>query len=234
MNKYIYFGEEVEGYDIAVLNEREARAAAGILLLPAMFSFFNAYLTHNFYFTKLFVTLFMLDFIIRIFINPKYAPSLILGRIFVQNQDPEYVGAKQKKFAWSIGLVLSISMFFIIVVLEIMTPIKIIICLLCIALLFSETAFGICLGCIVYHKTQSSKAQYCPGNVCEIKTKHPIQKISKLQYSVLGIFIVGLFSFNTYLYDEVNSSISTNKSMKCEAGKCGSSRGYRFQKPKGF
>jgi len=223
MNKYIYFGVDVEGYDIAVLNEREARAGAGILLLPAMVSFLNAYLIHSFYFTKLFVTLFMIDFMIRIFINPKYAPSLILGRIFVQNQDPEYVGAKQKKFAWSIGLVLSIIMFFIIVVFEIMTPIKIVICLLCIALLFSETAFGICLGCIVYHKTQSSKPQYCPGNVCEIKTKQPIQKISKTQYIVLGIFIVGLFSFSTYIYEGGNSSKATSRSMKCEAGKCNKS-----------
>ena len=222
MNKYRYFGEKVKGYDIPVLNEREARAGAGILLLPAIFSFLNAYLTHDFYFTKIFVTLFMIDFMIRIFINPKYAPSLILGRIFVQNQDPEYVGAKQKKFAWSIGLILSISMFFIIVVLEIMTPIKIIICILCIALLFSETAFGICLGCIVYHKTQASKPKYCPGNVCEIKAKQPIQKISKLQYSVLAIFILGLFSFTTYVYEEVKSSTTTNKNMKCEAGKCGS------------
>jgi len=223
MGKYKYFGEEVEGYDIAVLNEREARAGAGILLLPAMFSFLNAYLSHSFYFTKLFVTLFMIDFMIRIFINPKYAPSLILGRIFVQNQEPEYVGAKQKKFAWSIGLVLSIVMFFIIVVFEIMTPIKIVICLLCIALLFSETAFGICLGCIVYHKTQAYKPQYCPGNVCEVRAKQPIQKISTLQYTVLAIFIVSLYSFSVYTYKDNNMSISSSKSMKCEAGKCGSS-----------
>jgi len=31
MNKIIQFGEHVEGYDIPVLNEREIRAAAGIL-----------------------------------------------------------------------------------------------------------------------------------------------------------------------------------------------------------
>jgi len=222
MKKHIYFGESVKGYDIPVLNEREARAGAGILLLPAMFSFLNAYLTHNFYVTKIFVTFFMVDFIIRIFINPKYAPSLILGRIFVQNQEPEYVGAKQKRFAWSIGLILSMIMFFIIVILEIMTPVKIAICLLCITLLFSETAFGICLGCIVYHKTQASKPQYCPGNVCEIKIKHPIQKISKIQYIILGICIISLFSFTTFTHNKKNNSISKDKSMKCEAGKCNS------------
>ena len=145
MGHLFQFGENVKGYDIPVLNEREARAGAGILLLPAVFSFAYSYLVHDFTFTKIFVTFFMIDFFIRIFISPHYAPTLIMGRFFVQNQKPEYVGARQKRFAWSIGFILSVVMFLIIVVFEVMTPIKIVICLLCIALLFSETAFGICI-----------------------------------------------------------------------------------------
>ena len=215
-----HFGEEVDGYSIPVINEREARAGAGILLLPAMVSFLNAYLTHDFIFTKIFVTIFMVDFFIRIFINPKYAPSLIVGRFFVQNQTPEYVGAKQKKFAWSIGLALSVIMFFIIVIFEFMTPLKIIICLLCIALLFSETAFGICLGCIVYHKTQNNKPMYCPGNICEIKEKEHIQKVSKGQLAALLLFVLGTYLFGGYIHNETASSSNTS-SMKCAAGKCG-------------
>jgi len=70
MKKYIYFGETVEGYQIPVLNEQEARAGAGILLLPTIASFVNSY------------------------VNIK----------------------------------------------------------LCVTFLFSETAFGICIGCILYHK----------------------------------------------------------------------------------
>lgn len=216
--QHIYFGEEVEGYDIPVLNEREARAGAGILLLPAMYSFLNAYLTHNFFFTKMFVTLFMIDFFIRIFINPKYAPTLILGRFFVKNQTPEYVGAAQKRFAWLIGFFLSVVMFIIIVILELMTPIKIVICLICIALLFSETAFGICLGCIVYHKFYKNAPQYCPGNVCSIQKKEPIQHISKIQWVILvtTISIVTL----TMGFQEPIIEKSDN-TMKCQSGKCG-------------
>lgn len=216
---HIYFGETVEGYDIPVLNEREARAGAGILLLPAMYSFLNAYLTHDFFFTKIFVTLFMLDFFIRIFINPKYAPTLILGRVFVQNQTPEYVGAAQKKFAWMIGFILSVVMFVIIVILEIMTPIKIVICLICIGLLFSETAFGICLGCIVYHKIYKHSPQYCPGNVCSIQKKEKIQMISKLQWVIMLVTFTILLS--TFILKE-NSGEVTESTMKCQSGKCGS------------
>jgi hypothetical protein len=36
--------------------------------------------------------------LIRVYINPKYSPLLILGGFIVRNQKPEYVGAKQKKF----------------------------------------------------------------------------------------------------------------------------------------
>jgi succinate dehydrogenase hydrophobic anchor subunit len=218
MKRYLYFGENVSGYDIPVINEREARAGAGILLLPAITSFLISFLTHEFTFTKIFVTLFMVDFFIRIFINPKFAPSLILGRIAIQNQTAEYVGAPQKKFAWSIGFILSIVMFFMIVIFEIMTPIKIIICLLCIALLFSETAFGICLGCIIYHKTQKNTLKYCPGNVCEMKEKEEIQKISNIQYIVLGIFFIGLFVLSNGIIKNEENSVES--SMKCATGKC--------------
>lgn len=220
MQKYIYFGETVQEYDIPVLNEREARAGAGILLLPAMVSFLNAYLTHNFLFTKIFVTVFMLDFFIRIFINPKYAPSLVLGRFFVQNQTPEYVGAAQKRFAWSIGFGLSVIMFLMIVVFEIMTPIKIAICILCILLLFSETAFSICIGCIMYHKVYKKSPKYCPGNVCEIQTKQPIQFISKLQWSIVSMFLIGIVLISNI---NMESELAHGeKTMKCQAGKCGS------------
>jgi len=220
MNKYIYFGERVEGYDIPVLNEREARAGAGILFLFAMISFLNAYLTREFTFTQIFVTFFMIDFFIRIFINPKYAPSLILGRIFIQHQSPEYVGAPQKRFAWSIGFTLAVIMFFIIVIFEWMTPIKIAICVLCLAFLFSESAFGICLGCKVYHWVYKKNPHYCPGNICEIRPKEEIQKISKTQMFIIAITLI-IVTGVTYIQMNTMNTVSTVE-MKCQVGKCNS------------
>ena len=220
MKQHFYFGEHVKGYEIPVFNEREARAGAGILLLPAITSFLISFLTHDFTFTKIFVTVFMTDFFIRIFINPKYSPSLILGRIFIQNQTPEYVGAPQKKFAWFIGFILSVIMFFMIVIFEIMSPIKIVLCLLCIVLLFSETAFGICLGCIIYHKVQKKSPQYCPGNVCEIKTKDETQLLSKVQLSILFLFFTSLYIYSSVMIENDNKS-PISETMKCAPGKCG-------------
>ena len=191
MNKYLHFGETVAGYSVPVLNEREARAAAGILFVFAMLSFLYAYTYMDFRYTRIFVTFFMLDFFIRVVINPAYAPSLIAGRFFVSTQTPEYVGAAQKRFAWSIGLILSIVMFTLIVILEMMTPIKIWICLACLILLFSETAFGICIGCVLYNWLFPNKAAYCPGDMCVAKIKQPIQRINWLQ-ALLAVTAFGV------------------------------------------
>ena len=219
MNKYIHFGEIVKGYSVPVLNEREARAGAGILFAFGMVSFLNAFLTHSFVFTQIFITLFMLDFIIRILINPNYAPSLILGRIFVQNQTPEYVGATQKRFAWSIGLILSIIMFFLVVVFNVMTPIKIIICIICLILLFSETAFGICLGCVIYHFVYKKNPNYCPANVCEKREKEEIQKISLLQIAIVSLSLIMVTTVTVKSMKPISHSpmkMNMGMDMKCK------------------
>ena len=39
----------------------------------------------------MFVVAFLIDFALRIFVNPRYAPSLIVGQRFVRRQQPEYV-----------------------------------------------------------------------------------------------------------------------------------------------
>jgi len=90
------FGETVEGYNIPVLNEREIRAAAGILFLFTFLSLMFIMFKGNFLMIKYVITIFMLDFIIRVFVSPKYSPTLIIGRLIVSRQNPEYVGAAQK------------------------------------------------------------------------------------------------------------------------------------------
>jgi hypothetical protein len=189
-NKVIKFGEDVDGYSIPVLNEREIRAAAGILFLLMFISIFNAATKGDFLLLKYAVTVFLTDILIRVFINPKFSPSLILGRLIVRNQVPEYVGAKQKKFAWIIGIVLALTMFILVVVVNSYSPITGLICMICLIFLFFETSFGICLGCKFYTLIYKEKAQYCPGEVCDAKSKQDIQKTSLAQVLVVIGFIV--------------------------------------------
>jgi len=166
-DRIFQFGQELPGHPVPVLNERAVRAAAGILFLFAMVAVMNAWLLGNFQPTRVFVTAFLVDFALRIFVNPRYAPSLIVGQWLVRRQQPEWTGAPQKRFAWLIGFVLALVMFWLVAVQQVVGPVNILVCAACLTLLFFETAFGICLGCKVYALFKREPAQLCPGGVCE-------------------------------------------------------------------
>jgi len=189
MKQIIQFGEKVEGYDIPVMNEREIRAAAGILFVLMFTSIMLAILEGNFILLKFAVIYFLTDILIRVMVSPRYAPTLIIGRWVVRNQVPEYVGARQKKFAWKIGIGLASIMFALIVVVNSYSPITGMICLICLIFLFFESAFGICLGCKFYPLFFKDKVQYCPGEVCDVKSRHNIQKISWAQVFIVVAFV---------------------------------------------
>ena len=200
MSKLIKFGEDVNGYDIPVLNEREIRAAAGIFFVFAFTSVLLAVLNRSFVLLKYFILAFLLDFIIRVFINPRFSPVLIIGRLIVRRQVPEYVGAAQKKFAWVIGLILGLIMLVLVVFVNSYSPITGLICLICLIFLFFESAFGICLGCLFYGWYYGKKARYCPGEVCEVKDRHEIQKTSGIQLLIvlgfIAFIVVSVYLFN--------------------------------------
>ncbi len=202
MSKTIQFGEDVAGYSIRVLNEREIRAAAGIMFLATFLSFMLILFDNNFLPIKYVITIFLTDFFIRVFISPGFSPTLIIGRLIVGRQTPEYVGARQKRFAWIIGLVLSATMFVFMVLVNAYSPITGITCLICLIFMFFESAFGICLGCKVYSLFYKGKTQYCPGEICEKRSRQDIQKTSAAQIIVvfgfvLFVFFLGSF-FNKY------------------------------------
>jgi len=204
MKKIIQFGEYAEGYDIPVLNEREIRAAAGILFLVIFSAYVRIILAGDFVLAKYAITLFFTDFVIRVFISPKFSPSLIIGRLIVRKQTPEYVGARQKKFAWIVGVFLSLTMLVFMVIINSFSPITGIVCLLCMVFLFFESAFGICLACKVYTMVYKEKAQYCPGEVCDVKARQPIQKTSKAQLLVVLLYVVYIFLLAQLFNGEFN------------------------------
>ncbi len=199
MSQIFDFGERVEGYEVKVLNERELRAGAGILFLVAFISFVNCIVMKNIVILQTFVWFFLAEFTIRVIVNPKYAPSLLLGRFMVNNQTPEYVGAKQKRFAWSIGLFLAIFIFFLTTIFPSTTPIGEeslhnaligLSCMTCLVLLYFEAVFGICIGCKLYNAFNKEEAQYCAGNTCQKHERAACQKFSTSQLVVLGIFFL--------------------------------------------
>jgi hypothetical protein len=159
------------------------------LFFIATVAFMIAWLTGDFAPTRIIVIGFFIDFSIRVLVNPKFAPSLVLGRFAVRNQKPEYVGAPQKRFAWATGLSLATIMMYLVVLQDVRGPINLLICAICLLLLFFETAFGICIGCAIYNLFNREKAQLCPGEVCEVHVRQDIQTVGLVQVAVVLVFL---------------------------------------------
>ena len=211
MASFLQFGEDHPDYSVRVLNEREVRGAAGIMFLFAMIAFMTAWFKGDFTPTKLTIVAFFIDFFIRVLINPRYSPTLIMARWMVNNQTAEYVGAPQKRFAWAIGLVLATFMMFLVVINDVRGPINMITCLVCLILLFFESAFGICVGCKLYNLFNKEKAQLCPGNVCEIKDRESIQMVTLAQ-ALIAIGYVALLLFLSPVLNTARSQVSIKDS----------------------
>ncbi|MBC8321380.1 MAG: DUF4395 domain-containing protein [Bacteroidetes bacterium] len=173
----ISFGEYIEGTNFKVLDERRMRASAGIMLLLGLIAFINGFILRDFIIIPYIAGFLVLNFIIGIFINPKFSPTLFIGYLFVRKQSPLPIGAIQKKFAWSLGLVLSSVIFvlslFLLNDVSYFDPVCLL-CLICLIILYFETAFGICLGCKFYYLFLSLKLikkpvekPNCMGDVCE-------------------------------------------------------------------
>lgn len=207
MSSIFGFGEKIDKYDYNVINERDARASAGIMFLIGIISLFAVFLTRSLFLAEWFSITFIVEFFVRVLINPRYAPYMILGRLIVSNQTPDWVAAKPKKFAWALGLGLGLIMAYFIVF-DIMSPIRILTCVLCLILLYVESVFGICLGCLVYLKL-NKKVENCPGGVCETdnKLKTPPYIVAVL----LGFLI--LFAIGYKLLDDIKYSDRTTTSM---------------------
>lgn len=192
------YGAVVPGYETRVINEREARAAAGILGTLGMIVAFVAIGFGHTIVARVYLAFMFLDFTIRLF-STNYAPSLLLGRFFVQNQKPEYVGAAQKRFAWGLGWIIFIPILWWFVINWDISFYKVLLCVLCLLLTFLESAFSICVGCVLYQMITKEDAKHCPGGVCEVRKKEPIQMFNPAQKIITALSMVGLV-VGTYLF----------------------------------
>jgi len=190
---FFNFGEEIKEYDFKVINEREARASAGLMFLFGMVSLFSVFTLRTLLWVELFTITFIVEFFVRLLFNPKYAPYMMLASFIVQNQEAEWVEARPKKFAWGLGGILAIVMSYYLIF-DIISVLRFTLCFVCLTLLFLESSFGICLGCIFY-KFLEIKLLKCPGGVCKIEKAKAYEK-RKIFFL---IFFFTLF-LSTYLY----------------------------------
>lgn len=149
----ISFGEYIDGKPYKVLDERKMRASAGVMFLFGLIAFINGFLLNRYFVIPYIMGGFVLSFLIGLFINPKFSPPVLIASLFVWKQSPLPIGAVQKKFAWSLGLILSGTIFTLSLFLQndptYFEPVCML-CIICLSLLYLETAFGVCVGCKLY------------------------------------------------------------------------------------
>ena len=151
--KVFSFGEYVNGSAYKMLEERRMRGSAGIMFLLGLIAMVNGFVLQQYEVIPYISGFLLLNFLIGIFINPKFSPTVFVASIFVRKQTPLYIGAIQKKFAWSLGLGLTAVMFVMSLLLQNDVSYfesTCMLCIICLLLLFLETAFGICIGCKIY------------------------------------------------------------------------------------
>ena len=219
------YGEWVPGYDVTVINEREARAAAGLLFMLGMIVIFVGIGYNHIIVARVYLAFLFIDFTARM-ISPKYAPSLLIGKFVTRNQKPEYVGGLQKRFAWTMGWFISLPMMWWFVLHWDITFYKVMVCVLCLTLMFLEAAFSICVGCMIYKWIVREDPRHCPGGVCEIRQKEPVQQFNPIQATIATIttiaLIVGIYLFlaktesKTFFGQFLHELVLTKEQLKKE------------------
>jgi len=76
---------------------------------------------------------------------------------------------------------------------------KVLICVLCLTLMFLETAFAICVGCMIYKAIIQKDPEHCPGGVCEVRQKEPVQKFNPIQ-AIIAITTATALFVGIYLF----------------------------------
>jgi hypothetical protein len=157
-----------------VVNERAARATAGIVMVLAIIAIAIAYFDKNYTPVRVISVFVAADYALRQFAGlTPLSPIGTLGSFLVRNQTPEWVGATQKRFAWALAL----SMVLLIAILTnagvrgVGIPL---IGITLIGLLWFESVVGFCVGCFMYSRlikadvVHPEDAPACGGNSCQI------------------------------------------------------------------
>ena len=134
---------DTNGFDSGepMVNERSVRASAGLL--------------------------FLLEMGIRLGLDHRFSPSMILGALATRSQRPEWVSLEPKKWAWGLGFALALSTCLAVGWGNLEASVMMIACSVCLSLLFAESALGICVGCYLFTLVRGTKPSRCAGDTCD-------------------------------------------------------------------
>ena len=173
-------GLAVDGKELqaGVFNENEVRASAGLTLVIGAVAFCYAYFTHNYIPLQAVASFFFVEFMIRVTAGIQYSPTGIVARAMTRRHAPRWVSAKPKRFAWTLGLGVGLAMT-IITNSGIRGYLPRTLCLICLTLMWMETALGLCLGCQI-HGLLARRGwaghdpgfEICANGACQVPRRH--------------------------------------------------------------
>jgi hypothetical protein len=140
------FGQRVAGLQAPAFNETEVRAAAGLTMVSGAVAFSFAYFNKNYVPLQAVTTFFFIEFLIRLTAGLRASPMGLVARALTVGRPAEWVSAKPKRFAWTLGLGMSFSMM-LITNSGIRGTLPRTICLICLTLMWLESVLGLCMGC---------------------------------------------------------------------------------------
>jgi hypothetical protein len=173
------FGETIEGLSIdgqriraAVFDENAVRAAAGLTLALGAVAFAYAWFAKVYAPIQVVTVLFLAEFALRVVGGLRLSPLGRLARALVRRHDPQWVSARPKRFAWTLGLVMALAMA-IITNVGIRGTLPLSICLVCLTLMWLEAVLGLCLGCEIHRllvgkgwAARDESFERCAGGAC--------------------------------------------------------------------
>jgi hypothetical protein len=158
----------------AVFNENEVRAAAGLTMVLGAVAFSYAYFDAQYVPLQVVSTLFFVEFLTRLTAGLRYSPMGVIARALTLRRPPDWVSAKPKRFAWTLGLGMAFSMM-IITNSGIRGLLPRTICAICLTLMWMESVLGLCLGCKIHSflvrrgwATTDPAFEICAHGECEL------------------------------------------------------------------
>jgi hypothetical protein len=175
------FGQRISGLTVdgrelhaAVFNENQVRAAAGLTMVIGAVAFAYAYFDAQYLPLQVAATLFFAEFLVRVTLGIRYSPVGFVAHLMTRSRPPDWVSAKPKRFAWTLGLALSFSMT-IITNSGIRGTLPRTICAICLVLMWMESSLGLCLGCRIHGllvrrgwATTDPAYEVCAGGECAL------------------------------------------------------------------
>lgn len=159
-----------------VVNEHVVRAAAGTTMVMGAVAFAYAYFDRLYWPLQTVAVLFFVEFLLRVTVGITWSPIGLVGGWMTRRQPPEWVSAKPKRFAWTLGVGMS-GLMAVITNVGIRGWLPRSICLVCLGLMWLESVLGVCLGCEIYGlmvrrgwMRPDAGFEICPHGACSVTT----------------------------------------------------------------